>query len=81
MKRFYLGMNYNGGGIEVAKKLIPELEKLTGHQCTNQSVRGAANRSPRAGMVEAQVVRHASEGKRITLRGRASATAMATHIY
>ena len=38
MKRFYLGMNYNGGGIEIAKRLIPELEKLTGHQCTSRWV-------------------------------------------
>jgi nucleoside 2-deoxyribosyltransferase len=31
-------MNYNGGGIELAKKLIPELERLTGHQCTSRWV-------------------------------------------
>jgi nucleoside 2-deoxyribosyltransferase len=36
--RFYLGMNYNGGGIQVAKKLIPELEARTGHQCTSRWV-------------------------------------------
>lgn len=36
MRLFYLGMNYNGGGIEIAKKLIPELERLTGHQCTSR---------------------------------------------
>ena len=36
--RFYLGMNYNGGGISVAKRLIPELVKLTGHECTSRWV-------------------------------------------
>jgi nucleoside 2-deoxyribosyltransferase len=35
-KKFYLGMNYNGGGIEIAKKLAPRLESLTGHQCTSR---------------------------------------------
>ncbi|GEM_PF-3927091 len=34
--KFYLGMNYNGGGIQVAKLLAPELEKLTGDQCTSR---------------------------------------------
>ena len=34
--KFYLGMNYNGGGIKVAKLLAPELEKLTGDQCTSR---------------------------------------------
>lgn len=37
-KHFYLGMNYNGGGIEIAKRLIPELEKLTGDTCTSRWV-------------------------------------------
>lgn len=36
--KFYLGMNYNGGGIQVAKKLIPRLEELTGDQCTSRWV-------------------------------------------
>lgn len=45
MNRFYLGMNYNGGGIQVAKKLIPELEKLTGHQCTSRWVWSEAHES------------------------------------
>ena len=45
MKRFYLGMNYNGGGIEVAKRLIPELEGLTGHQCTSRWVWSEAHES------------------------------------
>jgi hypothetical protein len=38
MRKFYLGMNYNNGGIEIAKKLIPELEKLTQCQCTSRWV-------------------------------------------
>lgn len=29
-------MNYNGGGIEIAKMLAPELEALTGDQCTSR---------------------------------------------
>ena len=43
--RFYLGMNYNGGGIQVAKKLIPELEARTGHQCTSRWVWSEAHES------------------------------------
>lgn len=35
-KKFYLGMNYNGGGLAIAKRLIPELEKLTGDVCTSR---------------------------------------------
>ena len=35
-RKFYLGMNYNGGGIELAKKLAPQLEILTGDQCTSR---------------------------------------------
>lgn len=38
MKHFYLGMNYNNGGLEIAKRLIPELERLTGHHCTSRWV-------------------------------------------
>ena len=45
MKRFYLGMNYNGGGIEIAKKLIPQLELMTGHQCTSRWVWSEAHES------------------------------------
>ena len=45
MKRFYLGMNYNEGGIETAKKLIPTLEALTGHQCTSRWVWSEAHES------------------------------------
>ena len=43
--KFYLGMNYNGGGIQVAKKLIPELEARTGHQCTSRWVWSEAHES------------------------------------
>lgn len=38
-------MNYNGGGIQTAKKLIPELEKMTGHQCTSRWVWSEAHES------------------------------------
>jgi len=38
-------MNYNGGGIEVAKRLIPEIELLTGHQCTSRWVWSEAHES------------------------------------
>ena len=34
--KFYLGMNYNGGGIEIGKRLAPELERLTSDQCTSR---------------------------------------------
>jgi nucleoside 2-deoxyribosyltransferase len=34
--KFYLAMNYSNGGIQTAKKLAPELEKLTGDQCTSR---------------------------------------------
>ncbi|HEV2120602.1 MAG TPA: hypothetical protein VGS11_10950 [Candidatus Bathyarchaeia archaeon] len=43
--RFYLGMNFNGGGIEIAKKLIPMLEELTGDQCTSRWVWSEAHKS------------------------------------
>jgi nucleoside 2-deoxyribosyltransferase len=36
-------MNYNNGGIETAKKLIPELEKLTNCQCTSRWVYSEAH--------------------------------------
>ena len=34
--KFYLGMNYNGGGIQIAKQLAPEIEKLTLDECTSR---------------------------------------------
>lgn len=45
MNRFYLGMNYNGGGIQIAKQLAPELERLTGHQCTSRWIWSEAHES------------------------------------
>src|SRR5437870_7533236 len=41
--KFYLGMNCNGGGIKVAKLLAPELEKLTGDQCTSRWMHSEAH--------------------------------------
>lgn len=37
-RKFYPGMNYNGGGIQIAKRLIPKLEEATGCQCTSRWV-------------------------------------------
>lgn len=41
--KFYLGMNYNGGGIQIAKKLAPRLETLTGDQCTSRWIHSEAH--------------------------------------
>lgn len=45
MKRFYLGMNFNGGGIEIAKQLMPQLEIITKHQCTSRWIWSEAHES------------------------------------
>lgn len=34
--KFYLAMSYSNGGIDVAKRLAPELEKMTGDKCTSR---------------------------------------------
>jgi len=44
--KFYLAMNYSDGGIEIAKKLAPELEKLTGDQCTSRWHHSEAHEPP-----------------------------------
>ena len=36
-------MNYNGGGIQTAKKLAPKLEQLTGDQCTSRWIYSEAH--------------------------------------
>lgn len=36
MGKFYLGMNYNGGGIEIARQLAPMLELMTGDKCVSR---------------------------------------------
>lgn len=43
---FYLGMNYNDGGIYVARRLIPRLEVLLDQPCTSRWVYSEAHESP-----------------------------------